>query len=136
MKLASLQPGEGLVLGQPLLASTPQTVRWGWLPNANPSACLTVASGETVTIDTVSHEGILPDQDRNPVGFLGNYRVTATDVLRDAKEIASSEIPWGPERGRHVVTGPIAVTGAAPGDVLRIDIVDLLPRACTVSAVL
>jgi acetamidase/formamidase len=28
-----------------------------------------------------------------------------------------------------VVTGPIAVTGATPGDLLRIDIVDLLPRA-------
>jgi hypothetical protein len=27
MKLASLQPGEGLVLGQHLLASTPQTGR-------------------------------------------------------------------------------------------------------------
>ena len=129
MKLASLQPGEGLVLGQHLLASTPQTVRWGWLPNANSSACLTVASGDTVTIDTVSHEGILPDQGRDTVGFLGSYGVKATDVLHDAKEIASSEIPWGPECGRHVVTGPIAVTGAAPGDVLRIDVVDLLPRA-------
>ena len=31
--------------------------------------------------------------------------------------------------GVHVLTGPIAVDGAEPGDVLKVEIVDLRPRA-------
>jgi acetamidase/formamidase len=31
--------------------------------------------------------------------------------------------------GVHVMTGPIYVCGAEPGDVLQIDILDLKPRA-------
>jgi acetamidase/formamidase len=128
MNVTALQPGEGPTEGQHLLASTPETVRWGWLPNAESTPCLTVASGDTVTIDTLSHEGILDDQGRDPVGFLGGYGVKPVDVLRDARQIAASTIPHGPGDGPHVVTGPIEVAGAAPGDVLKIDVVELLPR--------
>ena len=61
MSLTVLQPGEGTIAGQHLLTSTPDTVRWGRLPNAASTPCLTVASGDTVTIDTLSHEGITGD---------------------------------------------------------------------------
>jgi len=128
MKLSVVQPGEGSIAGQHLLTSTPDTVRWGWLPNAAATALLTVASGDTVTIDTLSHEGILADQGRDPVGFLGGYGVKSADVARDAREIAASDLPNGPDDGPHVVTGPIAVAGARPGDVLKIDVLELLPR--------
>jgi len=128
MSLTVLQPGEGAITGQHLLTSTPETVRWGWLPNAAATPCLTVNSGDTVTIDTLSHEGILDDQGRDPVGFLGGYGIKAAEVTRDAKEIAASAIPNGAEDGPHVVTGPIAVAGARPGDVLKIDVLELLPR--------
>ena len=116
MSLTVLQPGEGAIPGQHLLTSTPDTVRWGWLPNAASRPSMTVASGDTVTIDTLSHEGILADQGRDPVGFLGGHGVKVADVPRDAIDIAASAIPNGPEDGPHVVTGPIAVTGARAGD--------------------
>ena len=128
MSLTVLQPGEGTIPGQHLLTSTPDTVRWGWLPNAASRPSMTVASGDTVTIDTLSHEGILADQGRDPVGFLGGHGVKAADVPRDAIDIAGSAIPNGPEDGPHVVTGPIAVAGARAGDVLRIDMLRLEPR--------
>jgi acetamidase/formamidase len=129
MNLTVLQPGEGTVLGRHLLTSTPETVSWGWLPNEKSDPCLTVSSGDTVTIDTLSHEGILPEQGRDPVAFLGGYGVGAGDVLHDAKGIAASSLPHGPDDGPHVVTGPIEIAGAEPGDVLRIDVLDLQPRA-------
>jgi len=128
MSFDVLQPGEGAIAGDQLLTSTPDTVSWGWLPNAASAPRLTVASGATVTIDTLSHEGILGDQGRDPVGFLGGYGIKATSVLADAKEIAASDIPNSPEDGPHVITGPIAVTGARPGDVLKIDVLELEPR--------
>jgi acetamidase/formamidase len=128
MNSTLLQPGEGTIAGRHLLTSTTETVSWGWLPNEKSIPCLTVASGDTVTIDTLSHEGILPDQGRDPVEFLGRYGVEATDVLHDAKVIAGGSIPHGPEDGPHVVTGPIEIAGAEPGDVLKIDVLELLPR--------
>ncbi|WP_433281894.1 acetamidase/formamidase family protein [Pseudonocardia xinjiangensis] len=123
-----LQPGEGTIPGRHLLTSTPETVSWGWLPNEKSAPCLTIGSGDTVTIDTLSHEGIMPDQGRDPVDFLGHHGVAPGEVLHDAKAIAGSAIRNGPDDGPHVVTGPIEVAGAEPGDVLRIDVLELTPR--------
>jgi hypothetical protein len=90
MNSTLLQPGEGSIAGRHLLTSTTETVSWGWLPNEKSTPCLTVASGDTVTIDTLSHEGILADQGRDPVEFLGRYGVEATDVLHDARAPAAA----------------------------------------------
>jgi acetamidase/formamidase len=124
----SLQPGDAEISAEHMLASTPDTISWGWLPNAASAACLKVQSGQTVTIDTLSHEGIMGDQGREPVAFLSGYGVEEQDVLRDARAIAESDVPNGADDGPHVVTGPIAIAGAAPGDVLRVDVLELLPR--------
>jgi acetamidase/formamidase len=123
-----LQPGAGAVPGEHLLLSTPETVSWGRLPNAASAPVLAVASGATVTFEALSHEGIMADQGRDPVAFLAGFGVAAADVLRDAVDIAASDLPNGPDDGPHVVTGPVAVAGARPGDVLRVDVLDLVPR--------
>ncbi len=46
--------------------ATPATVRWGALPNAQMKPVLSMPSGSVVTFDTISHEGILEDQGRDP----------------------------------------------------------------------
>ena len=109
--------------------STPETVSWGWMPSAADGPVLEVAAGDVVCVDTVSHEGILGDQGRDPVGFFGRFGVPESAVLTDAAGIATSTLPHDPAAdGPHVVTGPIAVTGARPGDVLSITVLDLAPR--------
>jgi acetamidase/formamidase len=87
---------------------------------------LTVRSGTTVTVDTVSHEGLLEDQGKDPMQYFGDHGVKPDSVLRDAVEIAAKTPHAGP--GPHVVTGPIAVEGARPGDVLKIEILRLIRR--------
>ncbi|GLW10638.1 acetamidase [Microtetraspora sp. NBRC 13810] len=125
---AVLQPKQGRVRGV-YVTSTPGTVRWGHLPNRTAKPVSTVASGGVVTIDTVSHEGILEDQGRDPVGYFGDHGVDRDDVLRDAIAIAASGIEHDfAADGPHVVTGPVAVTGAKPGDVLKIEVLDLRRR--------
>ncbi|MDT3441121.1 MULTISPECIES: acetamidase/formamidase family protein [unclassified Pseudofrankia] len=126
----ALQPGKGKVEGKHYLPSTPETVRWGELPTARTRPVLTVDTGATVTVDTVSQEGILEDQGRDPDAFFGRHGVTTAEVLEDARAIAASGMPhrFGVD-GPHIVTGPVYVRGAEPGDVLRIEVVSLLPRA-------
>jgi hypothetical protein len=67
--LRVLQPGEGPGRVGTYIRSTPETVHWGQLPNAVTRPVATVPSGAVVTFDTVSHEGILEDQGRDPVAF-------------------------------------------------------------------
>lgn len=126
----ALQPGKGKVDGRHYLPSTPETVLWGRLPGPDTRPVLTVDSGTTVTIDTVSHEGMLEDQGRDPDAFFARHGVVPSEVLADARAIAASGIPhrFGID-GPHVLTGPVHVRGAVPGDVLRVEVVALHPRA-------
>jgi len=124
-----LQSGRGRRAGS-YVTSTPESVRWGFLPNRDARAVRTVKSGSLVTFDTVSHEGILEDQGRDPVRYFASKGVGESDVLDDARAIAASELPHDfVKDGPHIVTGPVNVIGARPGDVLRIDVVGLVPRA-------
>jgi acetamidase/formamidase len=117
-----LQPGQGPARGRYVPARADQ-VLWGRLPNRDSDPVAIVRSGEVVTVDTISHEGLLEDQGKDPVAFFEQHDVPRDQVLRDAIEVARRTTHDGP--GPHVVTGPIAVLGAEPGDVLKIEVLDL-----------
>lgn len=107
----------------------PETVRWGYLPNRSAPPVLRVPSGSIVTFDTISHEGVLEDQGRDPRRYFASHDVPADQVLDDAIALAASEVAHDfVADGPHVVTGPVAVDGAAPGDVLKVEVLDLQPR--------
>ena len=109
--------------------STPETVQWGSLPNRDSEPLLSVSSGAIITFDTVSHEGILEDQGRDPVRYFGTHGMNPDQVLDDARMIAASALPHDFDLdGPHVVTGPVAIEGAQPGDVLKIEVLSLVPR--------
>lgn len=109
--------------------ATVDTVRWGALPDANAKPVLTVPSGAIVTFDTVSHEGVLEDQGRDPVKFFGAFGVPPQSVLKDAQALAASKLEHDfVKDGPHLVIGPVEITGAQPGDVLKIEMVSLTPR--------
>ncbi|WP_372457034.1 acetamidase/formamidase family protein [Microbacterium allomyrinae] len=127
-ELPILQPGVGEIPGDHYLAATPATVMWGRLPCRADAAVLTIAPGDTVTIDTVSHEGILEDQGKDPLAFFAAHGVPAASVLADAVEIAAALARDPLADGPHVVTGPILVEGAHPGDLLKITVERLDPR--------
>jgi acetamidase/formamidase len=111
------------------IPSTPDTVRWGILPNRDAEPALTVSSGTAVTFDTVSQEGILEDQGRDPVAYFAQYGIASDQVLDDARTIAGSQLTHDfLADGPHIVTGPVAIDGARPGDVLKIAVLSLLPR--------
>jgi acetamidase/formamidase len=92
------------------LPATPQTVHWGHFDPGLPPV-LTVASGDVVRIETVTH-----------------HAGDAPDLLMDAgiERVFAEVTDRGP--GPHLLTGPIAVGGARPGDVLQVDILSAEPR--------
>ena len=108
---------------------TAETTRWGYLPAADAKPVLTIPSGAVVTFDTVSHEGLLEDQGRDPAKFFALFGVPRSEVLDDAEAIATSALAHDFARdGPHIVVGPVAVAGAEPGDVLKIEYLAFSPR--------
>ena len=109
------------------LASRPETVTWGWLLVDKPPV-LHIQSGQTVRIDTLSHHG--STQADHPVPFLGQFGVTPDEVLQDVIDfwLTRASQPTGPGRGPHIVTGPIFVEGAEPGDMLEVQVLDVEMR--------
>lgn len=126
-----LQPGQGDIPGDHYLPSEADRVLWGYVPNIHSTEVLRMKSGATVTIDAVSHEGILEDQGRDPVEYFGAKGVAKENVLADAVEIAAGydRTPRDFDKdGPHIVTGPVFVEGARPGDVLKIETLAAVPR--------
>lgn len=90
----------------------PEHCHWGFF-DAALAPVATVSSGDTITVDCVSGG---PDILPKGAGF---------EVLPDHLGIHSG---LEPKLGAHILTGPVAVSEAMPGDVLQIDILDIQCR--------
>lgn len=104
------------------LLATPSTVAWGYY-SAKAKPVLTVHSGDTVRVQTLSTCG--PD-DR-----LIEEGVAASEIPPYNAPIYRDVTDKGP--GGHILTGPIEIAEAEPGDVLEIQIqkIDIdVPWAC------
>jgi acetamidase/formamidase len=92
------------------LRATPSTVHWGYFdPRLEPT--LNVTSGDLVAIETLTH-----------------HAGDAPDLLMDAGIVEVFDRVHNRGPGPHLLTGPIAVAGAEPGDVLQVDILEATPR--------
>lgn len=92
------------------LAPSPETVHWGYF-DAALKPVLEIDPGDVVTVGSVSGApGETPE---------AGAGLTVRPALTAIHAAVSREI------GPHILTGPIAVRGAEPGDALRIDILDV-----------
>lgn len=109
--------------------STVDTIKWGYLPNANDKPLVTVPSGAIVVFDTLSHEGLLEDQGRDAQKYFMSKGVSEHMILKDAIAITRSPLPHDYSKdGPHIITGPVAIEGAQVGDVLKVEILAVTPR--------
>ncbi|MBI2186969.1 MAG: acetamidase/formamidase family protein [Acidobacteria bacterium] len=110
-----------------VVPSRPETVVWGWIPIDRPPVA-TVQPGQTVRIDTLSHHGAT--QAEPPETLLGPYGVRPNEILQDVRDFWASRAgrPREGRGGAHILTGPIAIAGAEPGDMLEVQILELTPR--------
>ena len=99
--------------GQFYVPATVSTIRWGILPNSESKPILTVPSKSLITFDTLSSEGMVEDQGRDPVKFFGKFGVRPNEILKEAIEICASDIEHNmTSDGPHIIIGPVAVEGA------------------------
>ncbi len=110
------------------------TVHWGYF-SRHLAPVLEVDSGDVVTIETLTHHGG-DDYERMVEGDEGAESVFAWSAdykavdRRGAGPMSASIYGRGPGEGFgvHICTGPVFVRGAEPGDVLEIEVLDILPR--------
>jgi acetamidase/formamidase len=124
---AMLKNGE--YKGHYYVPSTLETITWGYLPNRDAKPVLSIPSGSIVTFDTVSHEGLLEDQGRDAEKYFKSHGVTSEQILDEAKMITKSTLKHDFDQdGPHIITGPVYVEGAMPGDILKVEILNVQPR--------
>jgi acetamidase/formamidase len=99
-------------MGHEHLPATPDTCFWGFLDGAQPPS-RTVTSGARLTIEAITH-----------------HAGDAPDLMMDPGVTAIWEAIPPAERGPgvHIMTGPIHVEGAKPGDTLSVAITAMRPR--------
>lgn len=112
----------------------PDTIHWGYFSKTLKPA-LEVCSGDYVTVETLTHHAN-DDAERMIDGDPAAeaiYRWTAEGKVidrRGAGPLDASVVGRGPGEGFgvHICTGPIAISGAEPGDVVQVRILDIDPR--------
>jgi acetamidase/formamidase len=90
------------------LDASPETVHWGYF-DAKLPAVLRIDSGDSVTISTVS----------------GGREVMPPAPLLVPPALAAIHAACQPKLPGHICTGPVAITGAKPGQVLEVRIKDI-----------
>ncbi|MEW9837735.1 acetamidase/formamidase family protein [Mesorhizobium marinum] len=133
---AKFEPRETVERAELRLPVKAQSVHWGYLSKNLPPV-LTVFSGATVTVETLTqHAG--DDHERMILGDQGAESVFAWTKDRKAVDrrgagpMNASIFGRGAGEGFgvHILTGPIFVREAEPGDAIEVEFLDIRPRPC------
>ena len=92
-----------------MLPATLETTQWGWFDNAQPPV-LRVKSGDTIVLETMMHS---------------HNQIVPGTTIEQIKKMRTDF----PGRGPHTFTGPIYIEEAQPGDVLKVTLNKIVPRA-------
>ena len=112
--LAATLSGSALQAAEFTLMPSPQTVHVGFFL-ASLKPVLTINSGDIVTIETATHldPAIVDQSGVIPRSEVPQY---VRDIYRDVRDRGPSV---------HILTGPIEIRGAMPGDTLEVRILDV-----------
>jgi Acetamidase/Formamidase family len=111
-----------------------KTVHWGYFSKKLPPV-IEVVSGDFVTIEAITHHAY-DDHERMIKGDPGVEAIFYWDAKRkgvDRRGAGPMDASLfgrgaGEGLGVHICTGPVAVKGAEPGDILEVRILDVQPR--------
>ncbi len=103
--------------------AVPENLAWGWI-GSDTQPVFRVKDGDIVKIDTISMGGM---RDDNYQEFLKKLNIpldnpVVKEMVAARLQVPPSGLPQG--TGGHMLTGPIYIEGAEPGDVLEIRVWD------------
>ncbi|MGH9408383.1 MAG: acetamidase/formamidase family protein, partial [Vicinamibacterales bacterium] len=101
------------------LEATPSTIAYGWYDAAGVPV-LRIASGDIIDVDTLLTN--------TPTGLA--RAGVPDDQIQDSLKQITAAFPPGPQDtrrgpGGHILTGPVYVEGAEPGDALEVKILSI-----------
>jgi acetamidase/formamidase len=113
------------------IPASDKTVHWGFFSRSL-APLIEVESGDIVTIETLTHQAN-DDAERMVRGDPGAESVFYWDAKKknvDRRGVGpmDSKVGAGGGLGAHICTGPVAIKGAEPGDILEVRILDVTPR--------
>src|SRR5262245_66469115 len=79
---SSVSSGQNGTAADHYVPSRPETVTWGWIPT-DKAPVVTVKSGQTVRMDTLSHHG--STQAVDPDACLAEYGIEKAEDMHDAR---------------------------------------------------
>jgi acetamidase/formamidase len=97
------------------LEATPSTIAYGWY-DAAATPVLRIASGDIIDVDTLLTN--------TPAG-LARAGVPDDQIQASLKAIVAQTPPEKKGPGGHILTGPVFVEGAEPGDALEVGILSV-----------
>jgi acetamidase/formamidase len=110
-----------------------RTVHWGYFSRSL-LPIVEVASGDYLTLECLTHQAgddparmITGDRGIESVYF---WTRDQKNVVRRGAGPMAAPNGHGGGQGVHILTGPVRVRGAEPGDVLEVRILDMYPRPC------
>ena len=98
------------------------SVAWGYI-DPNRPVQLIVADGATVAVDTITSGGPMCMPCETSDAVAGPAWCSPPEMAQIHERVVPDRI------GVHILTGPVHVRGARPGDVLQIDILEVALRA-------
>lgn len=108
-----------------VVRSVPENMVWGYF-GADVPPVARVKAGNIVEIHTVSTSGI---SQKDPESFFKNNNLPIDQHAREVIDIMKNVKPEPSGIRGHMMTGPIYIEGAEPGDSLEIRILDLPLRS-------
>jgi acetamidase/formamidase len=114
-----------------LVPASDKTVHWGYF-SKNLKPLIEIGSGDYVTLECLTHQaGDDPERMiQNDPGAESVYHWTREQKNVNRRGAGPMDAPNGAGGGQgvHILTGPIFVRDAQPGDILEVRILDMYPR--------
>jgi acetamidase/formamidase len=131
-----LNPAKSGAVNHYRIAASSETVHWGYFSKLL-KPVVEVNSGDYVTMEAITHHAN-DDAERMVKGDPGVESIFYWDKKRKGVDRRGAGPMDASVHGRgagegfgvHICTGPVAIRGAQPGDVLELRILDVRPRPC------
>lgn len=109
-----------------LIRTVPENMVWGYFGADVTPIATRIKDGDVVEIQAINDAGI---SRKDPEAFFKANNLPIDDVAKEIMEIFKKVKPEPSGIDGHMLTGPIYIEGADPGDTLEIRILDIIPRS-------